>query len=267
MAWIDRAAVVAATFLAGLATTSAPRAETIEVDVELVLAVDTSNSMATDEQEMQRAGYVEAITSPEVLAAIRAGLIGRIAVAYLEWGEAGRESVVVGWHLVDDADSAARFAAALEREPIGQRRRTSISGALAYAAAMIERNRYDGLRRVIDVSGDGPNNHGAPVLAARADTLSRGIVVNGLPVMIRDGRRRWSVVQELDLYYETCVIGGPGAFQVPVRSKADFATAIRRKLVLEIAGIVPESHRLIPATMRAGPEHLCTAGERSTARR
>lgn len=267
MAFRRRAAALAAALGAIAAGLSPALAKAIEVDVELVLAVDTSNSMAHDEQTMQRRGYVEAITSPEVLAAVRSGLIGRIAVAYLEWGEKGKESVVVDWHLVEDRESAERFAAALVDEPIGQRRRTSISGALAYATAMIETNRYDGLRRVIDVSGDGPNNHGGPVLAARADTLSRGIVVNGLPVMIRDGRRRWSVVQELDLYYETCVIGGPGAFQVPVTSKADFADAIRRKLVLEIAGVVPDSHRLIPASMRQGPEHLCTAGERATARR
>ncbi len=260
--------LLAAACVAGLFAGPLPaRAAAVEVDVELVLAVDTSNSMASDEQTMQRVGYIDAIMSDEVMAAIRSGLLGRIAVSYVEWGEAGREALVVDWHVVEDEASARRFAEALATAPIGQRRRTSISGALEYAAELIETNAYEGLRKVIDISGDGPNNHGGPVLEARADTVARGIVINGLPVMIQDDRRRWSVVKELDLYYETCVIGGPGAFQVPVHSKHDFAAAIRRKLVLEIAGITPPGFRFVPVAMRGTPEYLCTAGERATARR
>ena len=260
--------ILAFAALCGVAAAAAPAgASGVEVDVELVLAVDTSNSMAADEQTIQRAGYVEAIASTEVIAAIEVGLIGRIAVSYLEWGEAGRETVVVDWHVIEDRESAEIFAEKLAAAPIGQRRRTSISGALTFAADMIETNDFEGLRKVIDVSGDGPNNHGGPVLEAREATLRRGIVVNGLPVMIDDGRRRWSVVQELDVYYETCVIGGPSAFLIPVRSKADFAHAIRRKLVLEIAGLAPDTYRLIPASARGGPEEICTAGERSAALR
>lgn len=237
--------------------------DAVEVDVELVLAVDTSNSMAADEQALQRAGYVEAIQSDEVIRAIRGGLLGRIAVSYVEWGEQGSQTIVADWHVIDGPEAAAAFAARLGEVPVGQLRRTSISDAITFAARMIEGNRFEGLRRVIDISGDGPNNHGAPLLAARQRVLEQGIVINGLPIMIRAGTQRWSILENLDKYYETCVIGGAGAFQVPVRSAEDFPAAVRRKLMLEIAGEVPESYQILPASMRGGDIAICAEPEKS----
>lgn len=211
-----------------------------EVDVELVLAVDISKSMSLDEQEMQRAGYVAAITSPEVLEAIRYGFTGRIAISYLEWGSADDQFVVADWSVISDAATAAAFAVKIAEAPLRHSQRTSIAAALRQAATMIATNSYEGVRKVIDVSGDGPNNQGGKVTEFRDKVISAGITINGLPLMIKSKDNTWQTIVNLDHYYEDCVIGGPGHFSVSVRDKAQFADAIRMKLVLEIAGISPQ---------------------------
>lgn len=202
------------------------------VDVELVLAVDVSRSMDDEEFAVQRAGYVEALRHPDFIAAVRAGLNGRIALTYFEWAGSVREETLVPWQVIDSADSAAAFAARLEARQVSTHRGTSISTALSYAADLFDDNGFDAWRRVIDVSGDGPNNTGTPVRDARDDAVSRGIVVNGLPILIRPSR----TFRELDRYYAECVTGGPGSFVLPIRQVSEFATAIRRKLILEISG-------------------------------
>ena len=221
-------------FLLVLATVHGARAETVPVDVELLLAVDISYSMSNRELELQRRGYAEALTSEPVAKAIRSGLHGRIAIAYVEWGNAGAERVVADWTLVKNGADAAAFAARLTRPPSRKRRRTSISSALAFAARSIERNRFAGIRRVIDVSGDGPNNAGDKVLPVRDRVAAKGIVINGLPLMTRDGDTRRFDIASLDAYYRDCVVAGPGSFVVPVRSWEEFPAAVRQKLVLEI---------------------------------
>lgn len=221
-----------------------------EVDVELVLAVDISQSMDTEEQQVQRSGYVSALTSDEVMQAIRFGPIGRIAISYMEWGGDGEHFVIADWHVVKDKESAAAFASLIAEAPLRQVQRTSISSALKQASNMIEGNRYQGLRRVIDISGDGPNNQGELVTRSRDTTLARGITINGLPLMMRDNNSAWYHMPDLDHYYEDCVIGGPGAFAIPVRSREAFADAIRMKLVLEIANLAPIGPKVIPAQAR-----------------
>jgi hypothetical protein len=206
------------------------------VDVELVLAVDASRSMDPEESELQRAGYVEALRSPDFLDAVRRGPHGRIAVAYFEWAADIRLESVVPWHVIADEASAAAFAAKLDSAPRDTFRSTSISAALTYAAGLFETSGHDGLRRVIDVSGDGPNNRGGPVTEARDAVLARGIVINGLPILVRPSQG----VLELDRYYAECVTGGPGSFVLPIRTREEFAVAIRRKLVMEVSGTVPE---------------------------
>lgn len=134
------------------------------------------------------------------------------------------------------------------------RRGTSISGAIVYGARLFEGNGYSGLRRVIDISGDGPNNFGAPVTPARDTATALGIVINGLAIMIRPSAAYGS----LDDYYANCVIGGPGAFVLPVRDPEDFAIAIRRKLILEVSGAEPPA-RVIRT---AGPAYDCMIGEK-----
>jgi len=214
-----------------------------EVDVELVLAVDISQSMDTEEQEVQRAGYVTALTSKEFLEAIEMGPIGRIAVTYMEWGGVEEHFIVADWAVIEDKRSAESFASIIAEAPLRQVQRTSISSALKKSVSMVQDNQYMGLRQVIDISGDGPNNQGGSVTEVRDNLLTSGIVINGLPLMMKAKTNTWQAMLNLDHYYEDCVIGGPGSFAIPVRSKEGFADAIRMKLVMEIAGLTfPQSH-------------------------
>ncbi len=209
-----------------------------EVDVELFLAVDVSRSMQPFELEIQRLGYAAALTSPEVQNAIANGLLGRIALTYVEWAGADDQRVIVPWTMVASPADTEAVASRITANFDDSLRRTSISGALRFAAASIADNRFDGLRHVIDVSGDGPNNMGAPVTKLRDHVVGQGITINGLPLMTQDddATSRWNI-PDLDAYYTACVIGGPGAFVVPVTDWAEFEAAVRRKLVLEIANL------------------------------
>lgn len=236
------------------ATTAALEAPA-PVDVELVLAVDISRSMDTEEFALQRAGYVMALRHPDFWNAVRSGRNGRIALTYFEWAGTVREETLIPWQVIDSANAAADFAAMLERRPINTFRRTSISGALAFASSLFDDNDLDGFRRVIDVSGDGPNNFGMPVVAARDAAVAEGIIVNGLPILIRPSQ----TFAELDRYYAECVIGGPGSFVLPIRAASEFSTAIRRKLILEVSG-VSYGAPVIPAQAKAPVD--CEKGER-----
>ena len=234
-----------------------------EVDMELVLAVDVSRSMSPWELEIQRRGYAEALVSDEVVSAITDGFTGRIALSYLEWAGSGSTRVVVDWTLIESREDAERVAADLMAHTPSSLRRTSISGGIATAAAMFADNGFTAFRQVIDVSGDGPNNHGPPVTAARDAAVAQGIVINGLPLMTNDGFGGMWNLEDLDVYYLNCVIGGPGAFVIPVRDWSEFTAAVRRKLVLEIAGLpavaVP---RAVPARDVTPAAYDCLIGER-----
>lgn len=221
--------------LIGATTT---RAETV-VDLELVLAVDISGSMDTDEQELQRAGYVAALRHPDVAKAVREGAHGRIAITYFEWAGPDAYRVAVPWTMVDGPAAFAAFADRVAAAPINRMRGTSISNALMVSHALFKDNAFAGERLVVDVSGDGPNNMGLPVLVARDQLVADGIVINGLPIMLKQGGGGFGSIHDLDVYYRDCVIGGVGAFTVPVRERGQLAEAIRRKLVLEIAGLTP----------------------------
>ncbi|WP_419910858.1 DUF1194 domain-containing protein [Hoeflea sp.] len=211
------------------------RADAIEVDVELVLAVDVSRSMTERELQIQRRGYAEALTSDSVAEAIKNGLIGKIALTYVEWGGTYWQRVVVDWQIIEDEADLAAFAEQITANFDGVLRRTSISSAITYAAERIEANDIEAMRRVIDISGDGPNNEGPPVTGARDDALDRGMIINGLPLMTREGMGVRFHLEDLDAYYFNCVIGGPGSFVIPVTEWDEFPEAVRRKLVLELA--------------------------------
>jgi len=215
---------------------SAP-AEGVEVDVELLLLVDVSRSMSPFELEIQRRGYAEALLSPEVLTAVQAGLLGRVALSYVEWAGAQSQRMIVDWTVIENVEDARAFVQQLTRSFPEGMQRTSIAGALEHGAKMLERNDFTGLRRVIDISGDGPNNQGLDVTVARDRVLAQGIVINGLPLMTRDAVNTPWQLDDLDLYYVNCVIGGPGAFVIPVTRWEEFAEAVRRKLVLELVGL------------------------------
>ena len=218
----------------------------IPVDVELVIAVDVSYSMDPEEQALQREGYVQALTSREFMQALREGANGKIAVTYFEWAGQFDQKIIMPWRLIEGPESADSVAAEIAAAPYRRASRTSISGGLIFAKPLFDHSGYRGLRRVIDVSGDGANNAGPLIVPTRDDVLAAGITINGLPIMLKRPLRGTMDIENLDVYYEDCVIGGPGAFVVPIHERKQFIEATRTKLVLEISG------RAAGAARRAG---------------
>ena len=228
-----------ALILMGVLATLRPAIATTPVDLELALGVDVSGSVDVFEARLQRGGYVAALTDAGVIRAILSGPLRRIAVTYFEWAGEVTRSVVVGWALLHDAGSARRFAAAIAGASTSRGRFTSISGAIDFALPLFATNGFEGTRRVIDLSGDGPNNVGRAVRSARDAAVAAGITINGLPIVNERPNRFGMPMPNLDLYYRDCVIGGAGAFLVAVDDFDSFALAVRRKLILEIAGSRP----------------------------
>jgi hypothetical protein len=247
--------------LAAFAPGLAPAVAQAAVDLELVLAVDVSLSMDLDEQRLQRDGYVSAFRDPEVHKAITSGPNGRIAVTYMEWAGPPTQQVVVPWTVIDSAETANALAARLEALPISRARMTSISAALEFSGRLFEMSGVRGIRRVIDVSGDGPNNAGVPVVPVRDGLVANGIVINGLPIMVKLAVGFFDLA-ELDQYYADCVIGGTGAFMIPIKEKSEFQTATRRKLLLEIAGYEPPARLIRVQAPPAAEKSDCLVGER-----
>ncbi|MGE0845229.1 MAG: DUF1194 domain-containing protein [Flavobacteriaceae bacterium] len=231
--------VLFALFLLAAAAASPLKSAELPVDLELVLAVDVSLSMDPLEQKLQREGYVRALNSGDVIDAVTAGGTGRIALTYVEWAGRAQQRVVVPWTIVDGAAAMRAFTATIAAAPVVTHPRTALSSALLFAATLFEANGVSGVRRVVDVSGDGPNNQGPPVAAARDLLVAAGIVINGLPLMIEEPGFGLFDIYNLDHYYRQCVIGGPQSFIMPVFGWDGFAAAVKRKLVLEIAGDAP----------------------------
>jgi Protein of unknown function (DUF1194) len=237
-----------------------PAAPTTDVDVELVIAVDVSYSMDPDEQALQREGYITGLTSAEFLDALQQGVHGKVAVTYFEWAGASDQRIVVPWRLIDGPATATAFTDAIAAAPYRRAYRTSISGALHFALPLFDGSGFRGLRRVIDVSGDGVNNQGDLIEIVRDGVLEHGITINGLPILLKRPSPATMDIEDLDIYYEDCVIGGPGAFVIPIRERNQFRDATRNKLVQEIAsrdGAPP----VIPAAARK-PRISCTIGEK-----
>lgn len=230
------------------------------VDLELIMAVDISLSMDADELRIQRNGYVAAFRDADLQRAIVSGPSRRIAVSYFEWAGRNVQKVIVPWTVIDGPAAAMAFADALERAPISRERMTSISAAIDFAGELFAASPHQSLRRVLDISGDGPNNSGRPVTAARDDLLAKGIAINGLPIVLKSGGTVFDIA-DLDIYYADCVIGGPAAFSIPVRSEEEFAPSIRRKLLLEIAAAPPALLRRIQMTPAPAPRINCMIGE------
>jgi hypothetical protein len=254
-------AFVAATMAAPPLPRLADKSPTaIPVDVELVLAVDVSYSMDPDEQALQREGYVQALTSREFLRALREGAHGKIAVTYFEWASEHDQKVIMPWRLIEGPESADAVAAEIAAAPYRRASRTSIAGALVFAKPLFDHSGYRGLRRVIDVSGDGTNNSGPLIVPTREDVLSAGITINGLPIMLKRPNPGSMDIENLDVYYEDCVIGGPGAFVVPIHERKQFIEATRTKLVLEVSGREPDAR--VVAVSADKPRISCTIGEK-----
>lgn len=233
------------------------------VDVELILAVDVSYSMDMEELAIQREGYAQAIVSKEFLAALKTGPTGKIAVTYFEWAASNDQKVIIPWRVIDGPESADAVSAEIMKTPIRRASRTSISGAINFAMPLFDENALHGLRRVIDISGDGPNNNGSPVTIARDAAVEKGIVINGLPIMAKEPSYSTMDIENLDLYYEDCVIGGPGSFVVTIKEREKFKEAIRTKLVMEVAGLTSPGARPIPVASTARePRVNCLIGEK-----
>jgi uncharacterized protein DUF1194 len=230
------------------------------VDVEVALAVDVSYSMDPDEQALQREGYMAAITSREFMHAISQGMHGRIAMTYFEWAGMHHRQIIVPWRVIDGPETADGFAADIGRARYTRASRTSISGAMLFAMPLFDGSGFRGVRRVLDISGDGVNNNGPPVTLTRDEVLAKGITINGLPIILKRPNPGTLDIENLDLYYEDCVIGGPGAFVIPIRERDQFKDAIRTKLVLEIAGRSPD-RRIVPVASDK-PRVSCMIGER-----
>jgi hypothetical protein len=202
------------------------------VDLQLVLDVDASGSVNQTRFRLQQQGYAAAFRNPQVLKAIMSGAEQAIAVTMVQWTGPFMQVQVVPWTLIKDAASANAFADAI----VGSRRElfgggTSISGAIDHAMTLFPESPYKSQRRTIDVSGDGANNAGRSIIGARDDAVAAGVGINGLPIV--------SVEPDLDRYYFEYVIGGPGSFMIPASSYENFADAILKKLILEIATNVP----------------------------
>jgi hypothetical protein len=236
------------------------RAQGVPVDLELILAVDISGSIDEAEAKQQREGYIAAIADPAVWHAISASQYSRLALAYIEWAGAGQQRILIDWTLIDSQESALAFSNALAEAPRIRAMWTSISTAIEFAMPMFDDNGYEGTRRVIDISGDGPNNRGRPVSEARDEAIARGITINGLPIL-NDRPQPWTLPTPiefgLDFYYVENVIGGPGAFIVPAEGFEEFKTAILSKLIREIAGLDGPVHQSTPA--RSGQASLLPA--------
>jgi hypothetical protein len=213
----------------------------VDVDLALILSVDISDSMNPAEQRLQRDGYVNAFRHPEILAAIQSGGIGRIAVLYLEWAGSEYQRVGVPWTVVGTLEDASSVADALDALPLKTEPGTSISASFLQAGELFDNAKQRTSRRVIDISGDGVNNFGPPVAPIRDLLVSEGIIINGLPIVLPTDASDTNMSFSrpfLERYYEDCVIGGSGAFVIGVEDMSRYATALRRKLVMEIAGRV-----------------------------
>jgi len=212
-----------------------PAAAAEPVDLELVLAADGSGSIDDDELKLQRDGYAAAITHPRILEAIQRGYHRAIAVAYMEWGGPDSQHVIVDWRRISDAASAAAFAAELRQAPRAARGYNSISEAIAFSSALIAANGFEGQRKIIDVSGDGPQIGGRSLAEAHALARAQRITVNALVIKSPGGGYPGPRGEPLDEHYRNDVIGGRGAFVVVAEGRRGFAKAILRKLILEIA--------------------------------
>ena len=204
------------------------------VDLELVLAGDASGSIDNTEMRMQRQGYATAITDPQVLEAIALGQVGAIAVAYIEWAGSFSVDTVVDWTIIRDRASAEAFAETLRAAPRRAEGYNSIGAAIRYARNLIDSNRYEGLRRVIDIAADGPDIGAPKAAVARDEAVAEDITVNGLVIESAFYTDFMSPIP-LPQHFAEQVIGGPGAFVTVAHGMEDFRDVLLAKLVREIS--------------------------------
>lgn len=231
-----RRSLIAAAGAASLARITPARADE-PVDVALVLAVDVSRSIDEDEARLQREGYRSAVSDPKVVEAIRGGMLGSIALCYIEWAGIEYQRTVIPWTRIAAQPDADGWAATLERAPRASLSWTSVSGAIEASRRALGECPHEATRKVIDVSGDGVNNSGPPAELARDRAVVDGITINGLPILNDRPTFGRAPPVPLDIYYRDSVIGGQGAFMIAAEDFESFGNAVRRKLIREIAGL------------------------------
>jgi hypothetical protein len=240
-----RCAFAALTLLALLAVGGDARAQ--NTDLLLVLAADVSRSIDEGEFELQRKGYAAALSDPRVLAAIRGGTNGTIAICFVEWSGAGEQMVVVDWTVIRDDEDAGGLSATILAAPRSFMGRTSISGAIDFAMERFAAAKPHSNRRIIDISGDGTNNSGRLVTEARDQALAEGVTINGLAIVNDEPNPGYAFHTQppggLPEWYRQNVIGGPGAFLRVVEDFRSFADAMTNKLVSEIVALLPEERK------------------------
>jgi uncharacterized protein DUF1194 len=240
MTRVIRSIVIA---FAALLALSAPARTAEQVDLLLVLASDVSRSVDTRKFQLQREGYATALSNPRVIDAIRSGPHGKIAICFVEWSGATSLKLVIDWTVVSDAASARKIGDQLIELPRAFADRTSISAGIEFSMSQLERAPFRGVRRTIDVSGDGTNNSGRDVTLARDEALAKGVTINGL-VILSDSPLPWNPEHTnppggLDAYYRNNVIGGAGAFVMVAENHNSFGQAIVKKMIAEIAWAPP----------------------------
>lgn len=245
---LKRAAAVLSLMLMAMAASSLPlRAQEEDVDLVLVLAADVSRSVDERKFRLQRGGYANAISDPRVVNAMTAGPKGRIALMFIEWSGDGDQTIVLDWTMISGAGDAARVSHQIREAPRTFMGRTSISSAIDYAMAQLKRSPFAAPRRVIDISGDGTNNAGRDVVAARDQAVEQGVVINGL-VILSEVPLSFNPMHThppggLTKYFENNVIGGLGSFVVEAESFEAFGQSLISKLIKEVATSTP---RLLP---------------------
>ncbi|QRM30790.1 DUF1194 domain-containing protein [Microvirga sp. VF16] len=244
--------------LAGDVLAGSPSVPETQLDVALVIAVDVSSSMESEEQGIQREGFIDAFRSSLVHEAVENGPHGRIAVTYVEWSGVKDQRVIVPWTVIDSPEKARSFSNQLAYQPIRQAGMTSISGIIDHSRKLFEQLGGAPVRRVIDISGDGPNNDGRHVVYARDEAVADGIIINGLPIMFKRASGS-TELEDLDLYFKECVIGGVGSFVLPLHDPEQFAMVVRTKIMREIAGIDDKRSLIVPTQLGS---MNCITGER-----
>jgi hypothetical protein len=225
----------------------------VDVDLQLVLAVDVSQSVDPAEGVLQRQGYIKALLDSDVINIIKSGRLGRIALSYTEWAGPLDQWLVVDWQIIDGELSALEFVKKLNAAPIQTGQRTSISYGILHAITLFRESGFRAERKVIDVSGDGANNAGFYMHEARNRAVDNGITINGLAIMNgKPSPLGIPATKNIDNYYEDCVVAGPGAFIVVAENLSSFSSAVRRKMILEIAGLMPRYRALHSSSINNG---------------
>lgn len=226
-------------FFGALLSAQPSHAQEEDVDLLLVLAADVSRSVDERKFRLQRGGYANAITDPRVVRAMMAGPRGRIGLMFVEWSGDGDQVVVLDWTMIAGPDDAQRVADAIRTASRTFMGRTSISGAIDFSLAQLKRSPYAAPRRVIDISGDGTNNAGRDVVAARDEAVAAGVVVNGIVILSEEplafNPMHTHPPGGLTRYFENNVIGGPSSFVVEAESFEAFGQSLISKLIKEVA--------------------------------